>query len=123
MPAIVLAGPLAAHCVPFKGGAHDWTVEQLCRDTRKWGIMGDMIIRHDQEVALEDLAGEVIKRRAEGKMKTDSRVFEENSAVGDSRANGFIESGVKSLEGLVRTHKGQLEERIQQHRPCIILLW
>ena len=43
---------------------------------------------------------------------TEYRYFDEQSPVGDSQGNGLIESGVKSLEGMVRTIKFALEDRI-----------
>ena len=57
----------------------------------------------------EVLAG----RAADGKgAPTEYRYFDEQSPVGDSQGNGLIESGVKSLEGMVRTIKFALEDHI-----------
>ena len=49
VPVIVLkhrqSRALAAHVVPHKGGDHEWAVAQCVRDTRKWGMHGDLIMQ------------------------------------------------------------------------------
>ncbi len=101
---------LAAHVVPYKGGDNEWTVKQAARDLRRWGIRGDLTLRSDQERALVDFCGELAKQRQDG---ANVRTFLENNGVGESQSNGCIESGVKAVEGMVRTFKFALEERIQ----------
>ena len=113
---------IAAHVTPYKGGDSEWTIRQACRDLKRWGIRGDLTIRCDQENALIDLANEVGRQRQENR---SVRTLLEHNSVGDSKANGFIESGVKTIEGLVRTIKFGLEEHIQKkisaHHP--IFAW
>ena len=105
---------IAAHVVPYKGWDHDWTVEQAVRDFKKWGLRRDLILRSDQEEALQSLIAEIIKHRgADGSQAdTQAREFRENSPVGESQSNGLIEAGVKTIEGMVRTLKFGLESRI-----------
>ena len=109
---------IAAHVIPFKGGDQEYAVQQACRDLRRWGIVGDatwVILRCDQEHALRDFANEVSKVRS--KEGNGTRTFIEHNAVGESQSNGFIESGVKSVEGLLRTMKHAFEERLQVVLP------
>ena len=111
----VCSGALAAHAVPYKGGNDEWVVEQVNRDMVKWGIRGDVILRTDQEDALRDLANQVHRvRQLDGSgRQTNVRTFEELSPVGESQSNGAIEAGVKNIEGMVRTLKYDLEEKLQ----------
>ena len=87
------------------------------RDFRKWELQQSLILKSDQEDAIKDLVNELINRRsADLSLQkagiTSSRLFNEESPVADSQGNGFIESAVKSLEGIVRTLKFALEDRI-----------
>ena len=76
--------------MPYRGGDDEWTVQQCCRDMRKWGIRGDVIVRTDQERALVSLVDEVVAlRKAGNDGKTHPRQFEENSPVGESQSNGL----------------------------------
>ena len=54
---------LIAHVVPNKGGSHDVVVAQLIKDFEKLGFNGKIILKTDQEAALEHLAREVAKAR------------------------------------------------------------
>jgi len=101
---------IAAHVVPAKGGDVEWAVAQACRDLVKWGIRGDVVLRSDQEPALKDFVNEMARQRGGS---GSGRTIVEHSPVRESQANGFIESGVKTLEGLVRTLKLALERRIK----------
>ncbi len=102
---------LAAHVIPMKGGASDWTVQQVVRDIRRWGIRNRLTIRCDQEPALVDFFNEVAKVRGEA---NEARTFIEHSPVGDSQKNGFIENGCKAIEGVVRSIKFTVEEKMGQ---------
>ena len=102
---------IAAHVIPFRGGDHEWGVQQACRDIRRWGIRGSLTLRCDQENALTDFFNEVAKRRHDDR---NARTVIEHNPVGDSQKNGFIESGCKAIEGVVRSIKFGLEERIQE---------
>ena len=107
---------VAAWVVPMKCGEVAWVVTQVVKTIRRWGIRGDLVLRSDQERALKDFAVQVIRKHTEGVeggAKTTHRDFLESSAVGDSQGNGFIESGVKAVEGQVRTLKHALEAHIK----------
>ena len=65
MPVIVMkhkqSKALAAHATPYKGGDHDWSIEQCARDIIKWGLHGDLIIKTDQGDALKALVDQMIR--------------------------------------------------------------
>ena len=68
------------------------------------------MLRSDQEPAILHLLGEIAKAGAI--TCPQGRATFESSPVGESRSNGFIESGIRSLEDLVRTLKASTEQRI-----------
>ena len=114
-PTIVLkdrdAKALAAHVVPYKGGDLEWAVKQAGRDLIKWGIRGDVILKCDQEEAWKDFVNELTKLR---NAIPGVRTIVEHSLVSESQSNGFIEAGVKTVEGMVRTMKLNLEHRLHE---------
>ena len=57
-----------------------------------------LVLKSDPAAALVDLLGQVAKARGSA-----ARTVLEHSPVKDSSSNGFIEAGVRSVEGLVRT--------------------
>ena len=71
------------------------------------GHQGDVVFRCDQESVLIDHFNQVAKLRD----SPTSRSHLEHNPVGDSAKNGFIESGIKTIEGLVRAIKFGLEEK------------
>ena len=99
-----------------------WAAEQIARDIRRWGIRGNLTIRCDQEKALVDFANQVAKRRQDGPAM---RTIIEHNPVGESQKNGLIENAVRGLEGLVRTIKFDLEEKLQTkiHAIMPIFAW
>ena len=52
-----------AHVVPCKGSETDLVCDQVCRDIRKLGHHGRVILKSDQEPAIVDFLQEVAKRR------------------------------------------------------------
>jgi len=104
-------GALLAHEVPEKGVGLEWTAKQVCRDLIKFGIGGQVVLKGDQEPALVALIEDVIKQRG------SSRTVPEWSPTGESQANGLAERGVQTIEGLVRSHKLELEEKLGEKIP------
>ena len=104
-------GAILAHVVPQKGAGLDWTIKQVCRDLVKFGIGGKVILKSDQEPSLVSLIEGVIK------MRGAELTVPEYSPVGDSQANGQAERGVQTIEGLTRTHKIGLEEKLGKKIP------
>ena len=112
---------LAAHVVPHKGTSTEWAVGQVCRDLRKFGIAGTVSLRSDQEPALVALLKEVAKVRDQSGLKT----IIEHSPVAESQANGRAEQAVQATEGIVRTMKLDLEEKLGCKVPvsCPAFSW
>ena len=80
----------------------------------------NLILKSDQEFAL----GKVL-RSAKVHRGANTQTMLENSPVGDSRSNGFIESAVGRVEGQVRTLKLALEKHLG-HRlaaDACVLTW
>jgi len=100
------SGAIVAHAVPEKGAGLQWTAKQLCRDLVKLGIGGQVVIKGDQEPALVSVIEEVVKLRG------SDRTIPEYSPVGESQSNGLAERGVQTIEGLVRSHKLELEKKL-----------
>ena len=104
-------GTFIGHIVPFKGAGLTWVVEQLIRDFRRLGYYGEVTLRGDQEPAIRDLLKAVAEHRA------PAHTVVEHSPAYDSRANGFVERSVRSLEEMIRTHKLALESRVKAKIP------
>ena len=104
-------GVYFSHAVPHKGAGLEWVAQQMVRDVAKCGYYGRVILKGDQEPALQDLFEDVARRRG-----TAPTVLE-CSAVGESQANGFAERAVRSIEEIVRTLKLDLESRLAQRIP------
>ena len=97
--------------MPHKGGDLEWAVKQAGRDLIKWGIRGDVILKRDQEEALKDFENELTKLR---NAIPGVRTIVERSPVREPQCNGFIEAGVKTVEGMVRTMKLNLEHHFHE---------
>ena len=102
---------LNAHVVPLKGAEQEWVTEQCVRDLRLLGHHGDLILKCDQEPAIKDLMNSVAALRGTRRTRV------ENSPVADSRANGFAERAVQTLEKQLRVLKLALETRIGEKLP------
>ena len=100
------SGALMAHIVPMKGAETEWVVKQVIKDIRQLGHHGRLLLRSDQEPAIEALKDEIARGR------TGATTVIESSPVGDSQSNGLAERGVRTLEELMRVHKMDLEQRI-----------
>ena len=94
-----------AHVVTVKG-AVDWVAAKLVEDIEKFGHVGKVGMKSDQEAALKDLVNEVKDLRA----KDNRETILEDSKVYDSQSNGGAERAVQSIECVTRTHKFALEK-------------
>ena len=99
-----------AHIVPMKGNI-DYVATQINKDIESLGHAGPVIVKGDQEPALQDLAKAVKKRNKEG-------IILETSRARDSQSNGRAERAVQAIEGITRTMKLALEKRIRTKIPC-----
>ena len=77
-----------AHVVPMKGGSHREVVAMLVKDLERCGFHGKVVLKGDQEPAIEDLMREVARSRG------DLETILEFSPVRDSSGNGLAEKGV-----------------------------
>ena len=58
-------GMFFAHAVPYEGAGVEWVAQQMARDISECGYHGRVVLRSDQESALQDLMGEVARLRGD----------------------------------------------------------
>ena len=105
-----------ASVVLVKGLSHELPAKRIVAFIRELGLEGqDLVLRSDQEPALQDLLAEV------GKRQTPAKTFYGVSPVGSSASNGVAERGVQTVEGQVRVLKDALETEILSNHN--ILAW
>ena len=80
-----------ANVVPRKGTKHTYPEKTAVKNLNSLGYK-KLILKTDQEPAIVDLAKEV-------KDNFTGDIIPENSPVGESQSNGFIERMIQSLEG------------------------
>lgn len=88
-----------------------WVVGQVVQDLQRLGLHGHILLKGDQEYAIQEFLREVSQRRG------TQRTTIQKSPVGDSRANGVAERAVQSFEETLRVQKLSLEERMQKKLP------
>ena len=110
---------LVAYVVPSKGVSEEWVAEEIVKDLKTMGHHGRVILRGDQEPALNSLFERVAEIRG-------SVTVPENAPKGDSKGNGFAERAVQQLEEMVRVLKLALEnavgQRVAVSHPCMAWL-
>ena len=113
---------IAAAVVPSKTSTDEYTVSCVVDALKQMGH-SRFIHKSDQEPAMKRLKEEALKRLPgyEG--------IPEVSPVKASRSNGMIEVGVRTIEGLVRTHRDAVERsqgiRVDGDSPLVpwLVLW
>ena len=99
-----------AYAVASKGAKENWMVDQVLEDLETAGLRNDRIVlKTDQEPAITEVMKEVQRRR-----ECDYGTAIDNSRVGDSDSNGTIENTIKQFEGMARTTRFALEEKLGQ---------
>ena len=99
-----------SYAVETKGSMEEWMVQQVCDDLETVGLKNErLVLKSDQEPAIVDVMKEIQKAR-----ECEYGTSLDNSRVGDSDSNGTIENAVSSVQGVARTLKIALEERIGQ---------
>ena len=84
-------------------------VSQICEDLETVGMKSErIIVKSDQEPAVADVAREVAKIRS-----AEHGTAIDNSSVGDSNSNGTIERTIQDVEGMCRTLRLALLQRIK----------
>ena len=81
-----------AHVVPMKVADMEWVTEQAARDLLRFGKLGDVILKSDQEPAIVEVLKEI------SKLRCSRRTMIEASPVGDSNSTGVAERPVQSME-------------------------
>ena len=116
MPAVVIrdsaSKALFAHVIPGKGLDYDWTAQQVAADIGRMGYPR-VVLRSDQEPAITAMVDRVKAIRDEQGKETDI----EWAPKYDSDANGHAERGVQAAEGMLRTLKFELENKIGGRIP------
>ena len=99
-------GMSMATVVPAKGGTGQFAALKVLEFIRLCGAEeADIIVKTDQEPAIDILIKDVVKAR--GAVGT----VVEKSPVGSSGSNGVVERAVQSVEGVIRTLKSACEAR------------
>lgn len=93
--------------VPTKGTNGVFELDAVLEFMRSCGDENtDVIIKNDQEPAIQYLIKAIVAARAEG------RTHMEESPVGSSGSNGIVEREAQSIEGKLRTMLSALEGRL-----------
>ena len=82
--------------------------------------LSKIIIKTDQEPAILSMIADVIKIRAE---RGGAETIPENSPTYSHQSNGVIERGVQSVEGIIRSIRSALEERISEKLNIGDAIW
>jgi len=113
----VLSGMTLGMIVPSKGIAEEWVPRRVAQFINSFNY-DKMIIRTDNEPAILAL------RRSIMTMCT-GRVLQEDAIKGESQSNGLAEVGVRIVEGIARTLKIDVEEKMQMKidDSSVVLAW
>ena len=103
-----------AFMVPRKGSTRP-AIRQLASFIKEAGLT-KFVWKSDQEAALNALVEIAIQRSSKDaeEEQTPTSAVPEQSSVGESASNGFIERGVQLVEDLARTMKYALQARLGQ---------
>jgi hypothetical protein len=94
-----------AHVVKSKGTDND-TAERIIKSIEKMGMNNKIILRADQEPAIQAVTQAIKKLRSTETILEASKKY-------DSQSNGFAERAVQTVEGQVRAMLIALERRLQ----------
>ena len=106
------SGMTMATVVPMKGSMGKFTVDKVLHFMTECGSQcGDVIIKTDQEPAIEYLMKDIVEARGNDK---GCRTIVEESPVKSKGSNGIVERAVQTIEGQIRVMKLALEGRLGQ---------
>ena len=101
-----------ATAVPTKGSSGRFGGEKVLEFMDECGDLGgDVIVKKDQEPAIEVLVQDIVSMRGDERGK---RTVVEESPVGSHASNGIVERAVQGIEGQIRVMKSALEARLQR---------
>ena len=102
-----MTGMTMAAVVPAKGTSGQYAVKRVLDFIQECGAAeADVILKSDQEPAIEALVDDIVKTRG-GKI-----THVERSPVGSSGSNGVVERAAQSVEGVLRTLLSALQNRL-----------
>ena len=96
--------------VSKKKGFESGAADRMIKNMESWGVNGKLIVKADQEPAIQAIAKEIKKKRADETIPEASKKY-------DSPSNGIAERAVQSVEGQVRAMKLALEKRVDAKIP------
>ena len=105
------------HPVSQKGGALHWISDRVVQDICNMGHTR-IILKCDQEPAIMELHGQIMKKRSHQSVP-------EHLPVGEHHSNGTVERAVRSVKDHVRTPKSALDSRLGRKVPsdATIVFW
>jgi hypothetical protein len=102
-----LTGMIMSTTVPAKGSLGTFACDKVMQFLDECGCSeNDVVIKTDQEPAIEFLMKDVKEAR------TKARTLIEEAPKQSKGSNGMAERAVQAIEGMVRTMKSALEERV-----------
>ena len=102
-----------ANPVLCKGRAFEDTVDQAVGKAHRFGHLGRVLLKTDNEPALIDLRNGVAE-------KLGMQVVPESPPAHEPESNGMVEHGAKQVKGMIRTLMLALEARIEGATPSTI---
>ena len=103
-----------AHVVPQKGVGEDRFVVDCLRKDLLWLGYPRVLLKSDNEPSIKKLLTEVLKGV---RIDSGEQAAEKSPPAYDSQANGDAENAIKQVQGMVRTLKSCLEDRLQAKLP------
>ena len=98
-----------AHVVPQKGVAEDKFAVECLRKDILWLGYPRVLLKGDNEPAIKALLKDVLKGV---RIDAGGQAAEKAPPAYDSKANGHAENAVKQVQGMVRTLKSCIEDRL-----------
>ena len=105
-----------AHVIPYKGAHEDKYVAQLVAEDIAWIGHTRLILKSDNEPALQTLITQSLER-ARVRCEGVDQIAQEHPAKYDSQSNGGVEVGIQILRGQFRTVRLCFEARIEKSIP------
>ena len=108
---------VCSHPALQKGGAYSWVSDRIVQDINNMGH-GKIILKCDQEPAIMEVHGQVMRKRAH-------ETIPEHSPIGEHQSNGIAERAVRTVKDQIRTLKSALDARLGKRVPpeATVLLW
>jgi len=111
------SGMMFSMIVPKKGVCEKWIETRIANWMNGFGFK-KMLFRSDNENSILSLRKKIVAL-------VDHQVLEEDAIKGESQTNGLAEVGIRIVEGIVRTLKIAVEEKMKMaiDNKSILLAW